>query len=140
MKRHSVFSRALAGLFIAGCAFRKKNVSDGTMSEGDMTGRFYCGDGMGCNLMLTLHEGGTFESEWHGCLGKYGDARGTWALTNSTLVLTSANESGSMKGYLRTLELLKYRGKPIFVRSEDRDFYRKMGVDRASCFQKVTDL
>jgi len=41
-----------------------------------------------------------------------------------------------MKGHLKTLDILKFKGAWVFVPADDRDFYGKWGVTRYSCFQK----
>jgi hypothetical protein len=101
-----------------------------------VAGSYYCGDGLGYNVTLTLKDNGTYSGEWQGCLGKYGEASGTWTLSDKRIVLTPTNEEGNMKGHLRTLDVMKYKGGWIFARADDRDFYDKRGVSRSSCFQK----
>jgi hypothetical protein len=101
-----------------------------------VAGSYYCGDGTGYNVTLTLKKDGSYSAEWHGCLGKYGDASGSWKLSDKRIVLTPKKEAGMMQGHLRTLDVLKYKGSWIFVRADDKDFYDKHGVSRYSCFQK----
>jgi hypothetical protein len=89
---------------------------------------YYSGDGLGYNVALMLKE--------DGCLGKYGDAAGTWKLSDKRIVLTPKKETDMMKDHLKTLDVLKYKGEWIFVRAGHRDFYHKHGVSGYSCFQK----
>src|SRR5262245_52926145 len=92
-----------------------------------VVGSYYCGDGLGYNVTLTLKEAGTYSAEWHGCLGKYGDASGSWKLSDKRIVLTPKKERDIMKGHLKTFDVLKYKGGWIFVRADDREFYDKHG-------------
>ena len=101
-----------------------------------VAGSYYRGDGLGYNITLTLKENGSYSAEWHGCLGKYGDASGTWKLSDKRIVLNPKKERDMMKGHLKTLDVLKFKGAWIFVRADDREFYDKHGVSRFSCFQK----
>jgi hypothetical protein len=101
-----------------------------------VVGSYYSGDGLGYNIALTLKEDGSYSAEWHGCLGKYGDASGTWRLSDKRIVLTPKKETDMMKDHLKNLDVLKYKGGWIFVRADHRDFYDKHGVSRYSCFQK----
>lgn len=101
-----------------------------------VAGSYYCGDGTGYNVTLILKENGVYSGEWHGCLGKYGEASGTWKVSDKQIVLTPKKEKDMMKGHLKTLDVMKHKGGWIFVRANDRDFYDKYGVSRYSCFQK----
>jgi hypothetical protein len=101
-----------------------------------VAGSYYCGDGLGYNVTLILKDNGTYSGEWQGCLGKYGEASGDWKLSDKRIVLTPKEEDGNMKGHLRTLDVMKYKGGWIFVRSDDRDVYDKHGVSRFLCFQR----
>lgn len=101
-----------------------------------VAGSYYCGDGLGYNVTLTLKQDGTYSAEWHGCLGKHGDVSGSWRLSDKRIVLTAKKERDMMKGHLKSLDVLKYKGDWIFVRADDRDFYDKHGVSRYSCFQR----
>ena len=100
-----------------------------------VAGNYYRGDGTGYNIYLTLKADGKYTAEWHGCLGKYGEASGLWTLKDKKIAFKPSNEQGMIKGHLKTLDILQFRGKWIFVPSDDRDFYDKYGVSRYSCFQ-----
>lgn len=114
----------------------EKGVPEAPPNAKAVAGSYYCGDGTGYNVTLTLKGDGSYSGEWHGCLGKYGDAAGSWKLSDKRIILTPKKETDMMQGHLKTLDVLKYKGGWIFVRSDDRDFYDKYGVSRYSCFQK----
>ena len=114
----------------------EKGVPEAPPNAAAVAGRYYCGDGLGYNVTLTLKTNGSYSAEWHGCLGKYGDAAGAWKLSNKRIVLAPSKESEIMKGHLKKLDVLKFKGDWIFVRAGDRDLYDKYGIHRYSCFQK----
>ena len=89
-------------------------------------------------MSLNLKEDGKYTSEWHGCLGKYGEASGTWSFKDKRITFTPAKEEELMKGYLWSLDVLKFKGDWILVPTEkgEREWYDKNGVSRFSCFQK----
>ena len=103
-----------------------------------VAGRYYRGDGTGYNVTLVLKEDGTYSGVWTGCLGRYGDASGSWKLSDNRIVLTPKEESGMMKGHLKTLDVLKYNDGWIFVPPDDRTFYDKYGATPPYwCFKKT---
>jgi len=114
----------------------EKGVPEAPPNAKAVAGSYYCGDGLGYNVTLTLKDNGVYSGEWHGCLGKYGEASGTWKLSDKRIVLTPKKEKDMMKGHLKTLDVMKYKGGWIFVRADDRDFYDKHGISRYSCFQR----
>jgi len=114
----------------------EKGVPEAPPSTAAVAGTFYCGDGLGYNITLFLKTNGAYYAEWNGCLGNYGVAAGSWRLTDKRIALTPNQETDSMKGHLKTLDVLRFRGDWIFVRPESREFYDKNGVTRYSCFQK----
>jgi len=128
------------GLFIAAghvlAGGIEKGVPEAPPNTKAVAGSYYCGDGTGYNVTLALKNDGTYSGEWHGCLGKYGDASGNWKLSDKRIILTPKKETGMMQGHLKALDVLKYKDGWIFVRANDRDFYDKHGVSRYSCFQK----
>ena len=101
-----------------------------------VAGNYYRGDGRGYNIYLNLLEKGSYTAQWRGCLGEYGTASGTWAVADKRIVLTPVKEKDNMKGHLKSLDVLRYKGQWILVPSDDRGFYNKYGVSRYSCFQK----
>src|SRR5438876_7837296 len=92
----------------------EKGVTGAQPNAKAVAGSYYCGDGLGYNVTLTLKDDGTYAGEWHGCLGKYGDASGSWKLSDKRLVLTPKKETDMMKGHLKALDVLKYKGGWIF--------------------------
>ena len=104
-----------------------------------MAGSYYRGDGLGYNVSLLLQTNGDYSAEWHGCLGKYGEAAGKWSLAGNRIVLTPSKEEGMMKGHLRSLVVLRFHGDWILVPTDRREseVYDKWGVSRYSCFQKA---
>lgn len=132
---------AIASLFIAVACAPAAEIEKGEPAAPPDTkavaGSYYCGDGLGYNVTLTLKEDGSYSAEWHGCLGKYGDASGRWKLLDRRIVFTPKKETDMMKDHLKTLDVLKYKGGWIFVRADHRDFYDQHGVSRYSCFQKT---
>lgn len=126
----------LIALNCAPAAEIEKGVPEAPRNAKAVVGTYYRGDGKGYNVTLKLRQDGTYSAEWHGCLGKYGDASGRWKLADKRILLTPKKERDMMKDHLKTLDVLKYKNRWIFVRSNERDFYDQYGVSRSSCFQK----
>ena len=127
----------LLGLIVARAGDEKeKGTPAAPANAKDVAGSYYRGDGTGYNIYLTLKENGKYTAEWHGCLGKYGEASGQWTLADKRVVFKPAKEKDMMKGHLKSLDVLRYKGQWIFVPSDDREFYDKYGVTRYACFQK----
>jgi hypothetical protein len=120
----------------------KKGSAETPANTKAVSGSYYRGDGTGYNIYLTLKPNGGYSAEWHGCLGKYGDASGTWRLDGSRITLSPSSEADMMKGHLRTLDVMRFENDWIFLPTdkEDREFYDKCGVSRFSCFQKKGKL
>ena len=133
-------------LLLAGCRAQEEMrllpVEKGTvelpLDSKALAGSYYRGDGTGYNIYLTLQPDGTYTSEWHGCVGVYGLAAGRWNIVCNQIVFAPSSETDMMKGHIRRLEVLKFKGDWIFVPvdPEDREFYNKRGVNRYSCYQK----
>jgi hypothetical protein len=83
-----------------------------------------------------LAAGGTYKAEWHGCLGTYGTASGTWLVDGERIVLSPSSETDMMKGHLRELHIVKQDGQFVFVPDLHDDYYRKYGPDRYSAFHR----
>ncbi len=98
-------------------------------------GSYYQGDGLGYNINLTLKVNGEYSAECHGCLGKYGEAAGQWTLKDKQIAFQPSKETGMMKGHLKTLDILRFHKRWIFVPADERDFYDQRGISRLSCFQ-----
>ncbi|MEO7300154.1 MAG: hypothetical protein ABI042_16440 [Verrucomicrobiota bacterium] len=127
-------------LAISDAAEIEKGTPETPPDANAIAGNFYRGDGTGYNIYLTLMKDGKYTTEWHGCLGKYGEASGEWNLTDKQIIFSPAKEEGMMKKRrLISLETCKFKTQWIFVPTEksDREFYDKWGVSRYSCFQKT---
>ena len=107
-----------------------------------LAGAYYCGDGLGLNLTLNLKENGQYTAEWHGCLGKYGEASGTWSLKDKGISFSPLSEKDMMKGLLKRLDVMKHEGDWILAPTEGpaREDYEKSGVSRSNCFQKLEKI
>lgn len=127
----------LFGLITAsGAEEKEKGTPEAPPNAKAVAGDYYRGDGTGYNIYLTLVANGTYTAKWRGCLGEYGTASGSWTVADKRIVFKPVKEKDMMKGHLKSLDVLRYKGQWIFVPSEDRDFYDKHGVSRYSCFQK----
>lgn len=132
-------------LFAIGCKTAgdglnsKTATSESSPNAAAVSGHYYRGDGLGYNVYLTLESDGRYAAEWRGCLGKYGEANGTWRLEGRRIIFSPSQETGAMKGHLRALEALPFDGDWILVptHQEDRRFYKTSGISRLSCFQKT---
>ena len=120
----------------------QKGVAERPADAKVLAGRYYCGDGTGYNVHLTLTPGGAYTAEWHGCLGTYGEAAGDWKLTDRLVVFTPSKETDMMRGHLRGLEVLKFQGRWILLATNqsDRETYDKWGVSTYSCFQNINSI
>ena len=132
----SIFFLSLGLVAAPGADDTEKGTPEAPRDAKAVAGSYYRGDGIGYNIYLTLKENGEYTAEWHGCLGKYGEASGQWTLTDKRIVFRPAKEEDMMKGHLKSLDVLRYKGQWIFVPSDDHEFYDKYGVSRYSCFQK----
>src|SRR5262245_11620064 len=115
---------------------KEKGTPEGPPNAKAVAGSYYRGNGTAYNIYLTLNADGRYTAEWHGCLGKYGEASGQWTLKNKQITFKPSKEQDMMKGHLKSLDVLKFKGEWIFVPTDDRNFYDKWGVSRYSCFQK----
>ena len=84
-----------------------------------MPGTYYKGDGLGENISLELKDDGTYSAQWHGCLGNYGSASGTWRLSGNDVELSPNSETEMLVGYLRTLSL--YRSWPNYMLARSQE-------------------
>ena len=119
-----------------------KGIAEQPGEAKDLAGTYYRGDGKGFKLRLTLSADSTYTAQWHGCLGRYGQANGTWELKELQVLFTPITEEGSMEGYLRVLDVLKFKENWILLPLDqaDRKFYEQWGVSTYSCFQNTNNL
>jgi hypothetical protein len=99
---------------LTGCA------TDATVrsSVAELPGTYYSGDGLGRNVTVVLPDG-TFVSDWQGCLGVYGEARGTWQLQGDQIRFDPAREQELLAGYLRQATTIRHQGQLGFARVQD---------------------
>ncbi len=100
------------------------------------SGIYYSGDGTGVNIHLALLADGTYAADWWGCMGRYGEAVGNWRVAGKDLLLTPLKATHLMKKFTTNLDVVERDGQVVFVEPTMRDFFKKYGISRASCFQR----
>jgi len=101
-----------------------------------IAGAYYTGDGLGYNLYLELNTNGHFNCTWNGCLGVYGTSTGTWTVAATRITLKPTDETGMLKDNpMRVLDVLAHSNQYILVKSDYKEFFLKVGLDRFTCFQ-----
>jgi hypothetical protein len=103
-------------------------------------GNYYNGDGLGVNISLTLAPDGSYAATWHGCLGLYGEGSGNWRITGKTLTLSPWMATDMIKKLPKTLDVVERDGRVVFVEPDGRDFFKKYGISRGSCFQRTDQM
>jgi hypothetical protein len=111
-------------LYYAGLSARPQNqppsVPVPAADAAKFAGTYERGDGLGTRH-LTLNADGSYAATWgHKDLGLQGEAIGAWRVSGQTLVLSPFNETGTMDGYLRALDIVPEGGGFVLVRPEDR--------------------
>jgi hypothetical protein len=101
-----------------------------------LSGKYYEGDGLGYNLSLDLEPDGTYSAEWHGCMGLYGSASGTWSIADSHLTFEPRVEDDMMEGHLRKLDIVNVGDNTVLLDKNDWELFRVYGVSRGTCFQR----
>jgi hypothetical protein len=101
-----------------------------------VAGDYFRGDGTGYNVSLLLKENGKYTAECHGCLGNYGTASGDWKFTDNRIVLIPVNETGIMKGHLKTLDALNRKGSWVLMPTIEREFFEKRAEPYNFFFEK----
>jgi hypothetical protein len=92
-------------------------------ADKDVVGRWYRGDHLGYNVVLTLARDHTYKASWTGDEidpktsrpGEYGSASGKWKLEGDRLVMTPAKETKDTKGDVSTMRLDPRRGKIVLA-------------------------
>src|SRR5437899_888604 len=97
MKTQGFLTASLCGFFLwLGLLFasgaEEKGTPEAPPNAKAVVGSYYRGDGTGYNIYLTLKENGKYTAEWHGCLGKYGEASGQWTLSDKRIAFKPAKE------------------------------------------------
>ena len=72
-----------------------------------------------CNVTVLINSDGTFVSDWQGCLGVYGEAKGTWQLQGDQIRFDPASEQELLAGYLRQATTIRHQGQLGFARVQD---------------------
>lgn len=105
----------LALFLLAAC------VPDATIrtTSDQLSGEYHSGDGPGRSVTVVLRPDHTFESDWQGCLGVYGTARGTWQLQGDQLVFAPVEEDRDLVGFLRQATTVRHDGRLGFARGAD---------------------
>jgi hypothetical protein len=103
-------------------------------SVSSLAGNYYRGDGTGYNIYLNLELAGTYKAEWHGCLGIYGKAEGSWSVNGKRITLRPTSETDMLKGHLRELHIVEYKSQFIFVPDLQDTNYQKYGPDTLTAF------
>jgi hypothetical protein len=89
-----------------------------------------------CGMLSLNPDGSYYASESGQCGMPYGHASGRWSATKTTLKLTPSTEHGTMRGGLRTLDIVDLGKRLIFLRPADRVLFKQYGIKRVSCFQR----
>jgi hypothetical protein len=89
-----------------------------------------------CGMLRLNPDGSYYASESGQCGMQYGDAAGRWSATRTTLTLTPSRENGTIRGRLRTLDIVDLGDRLIFLRPTDRALFKQSGIKRVSCFQR----
>ena len=118
---------------LIGCSSQQTSAPAGGTA---LAGSYYRGDHTGYNIYLDLLASGTYKAEWHGCLGVYGTARGTWTMVDGRIVLSPSKETDMMKGELRELHIIQQKGQTLFVPDLHDDYYQKYGPDEYAAFHR----
>ena len=92
-------------------------------ADKDVLGRWYRGDHLGYNVLLTLSPDHTYKAAWTGDEidpktnrpGEYGSASGKWKLEGDRLVVTPQKETKDTKGDVSTMRLQRQRGKIVLT-------------------------
>jgi hypothetical protein len=102
-----------------------------------LLGNYYQGDGLGINLSLGLRDGAKFDCTWHGCLGVYGKASGTWSLGDSGVQINTRESEGMLKHKpLNRLRVVAWQGHYLLVQERDLDSLKQRGPDSSFCFHQ----
>ena len=144
----------LTTLFIFGCSSQHPETSpderklppppttlpaDGVVDRG-LVADYYAGDGLGYNLVMSLHDDGTFTCKWTGCLGDYGNATGVWSRSADRVSFVNRQATGMLENYLRGATVVDGGASPALVLDQEQDFYQKHGLSRYSALQRTSEL
>ena len=99
------------------------------VSEADLVGRYYEGDGLGVNVYINIQSNGTFDCLWRGCLGVYGTSTGSWSFATNRLVLRPTEETDMLRDYpLREFDVQSTRDSvPLLMLQNSNSFFEGQG-------------
>src|SRR5437762_2802498 len=108
---------------LAICVALSAFAASSTFSDKDVVGRWYRGDHLGYNVVLTLSADHTYKATWPGdeidpktnAPGEYGNASGKWKLEAERLVITPTKETKDTKGDLQTMRVERRHGKIVLA-------------------------
>ena len=92
-------------------------------TDKDVVGRWYRGDHLGYNVLLTLAPDHTYKATWTGDEvdpktnrpGEYGSASGQWKLQGNRLLITPVKETKEIKGDISTMQVERLHGKIVLA-------------------------
>ncbi len=133
-----MLSPILLAVFLIGCRTEQSGALPSSATS--LVGSYYRGDGLGYNLYLDLRADGKYNAQWKGCLGLYGEARGTWTVIDDKVVFTPRKETGMMKDHLKELHIVQHAGQTVFVSDLHDDYYEKYGPDERIAFHRQSKM
>jgi hypothetical protein len=90
------------------------------VSVARLAGEYYCGDGLGVNLRISLKANGSFDRSFSGCLGVYGTAAGTWSASATGIRLDAQKSVGEMAAsFEHDLRIVSFGDHYLLVRKAD---------------------
>jgi hypothetical protein len=92
-------------------------------TDKDVIGRWYRGDHLGYNVVLTLSPDHAYKATWTGDeidpktnrRGEYASASGKWKLNGDRLVITPQKETKDTKRDISTMRLQRHHGKIVLT-------------------------
>lgn len=103
-----------------------------------LPGKYYNGDGLGVNITIQLDSDGTYSSKWNGCLGNYGNSKGTWIANNDYLLFSPVNEDGMMENKLRRMKVIEYKDEIGFVDESELNEHKETMIEFGQSFYVYT--
>ena len=114
-------------------------------SERDVLGRWYRGDHLGYNLVLTLSRDHSYSAAWSGDEinektgdSVYGRASGRWKIVDDRLTIAPQNETKHTKGDLETMRIERHHGKIILAPMRSLKVPSVFHLDPMMVFERET--
>ena len=85
---------------------------------------------------LELQQDGSYIATQTGCMGVYGEERGSWRLVDSQISLSVTSNSGWSLPRLQQLQVQHHNGKLILVDTKDAVAFRERPTDEYSYFRR----